>query len=163
MNLYVTDINPQKCAIALDDKTLVESLVYIAQTLCSACSHLGMWNSSMHTAIKTAHPITRWVSESKHNFRWTYHYAKALCDEYKHRCNLEHTEEKFVRSCWRAFNEHPLRPFKTEMTPFINLTPYASDALTHICYQRLLRERLFDSKSVWTKRSPPSFYMEKVA
>lgn len=161
MNMYVTDRSPIKCAQALDDFLLVESLKYITSTLCSACSSLGMWNAAMHPPIRTAAPITRWACESKNNFRWAYHYAKACADEYKYRFNLEHPEAKFIQTCWRAFNDYPHRPFKTEMTPFINLTPIASDKPTDECYRELLCERLWHQASNWTKRGRPDFYYPK--
>lgn len=157
MNIYVTDINPDKCAQALDDFTLTESLVYTASALCSACSLLGMWNAGMHPAIRTAHPIPQWMSRSKNNFRWAYRYGQALAKEHRYRFGREHSEEKFLRTCWASFNDHPHRPLQTEMTPFYNLTPY-SDRRTDECYREMLCNRIWNITSVWTKRGRPDWF-----
>ena len=99
MNLFVTDENPIRCAMNLDDKRVGKMLMECNQMM-SLAIKLSMpendWNHCVGPGMLTAgfahknHPVSIWVRASQQNFYWTFEHASALAHEWRSRFGAEH-------------------------------------------------------------------------
>ena len=161
MNIFISDVDPVKSAINLDDKRVNKMILESAQMLCTAL-HL---NDASHLAkYKTTHanhPSNVWVREGRENYNWLLQHMKALSDEYTFRTGKVH---KTYRELYGDLAKG------AEFIPDKSLTPFANCAARQdmginykhlddvpMAYRLYLIDRWERDKLVpkWTNRSRP--------
>lgn len=171
MNLFVTDIDPVQCAIALDDKRVGKMLMECNQMMSVGIKYYDPaaesgWEDGpgLVTLGKTHmnHPVSIWVRETRANFLWCCHHAEALEVEFEHRFGKKHASGE--RTPY-------LRKFST-LIPYGSLTPFQNSAANHglgidfseetnvtEAYRAYLAKRWATDKlePKWTNRSEPSW------
>ena len=81
MNIFVTDISPQKSAEFLDNQRVVKMILESCQMLSTALFLNESWESYMTMPTHIKHPCTVWASEFSDNWLWLYEHANALDQE----------------------------------------------------------------------------------
>jgi hypothetical protein len=85
MNIFFTDPNPEKAAMALSDKHVVKMVTESVQMLCTAHHIAGSATEQMMKPAYVNHPCNVWVRESASNYSWLFDHATAIYYEYKER------------------------------------------------------------------------------
>jgi hypothetical protein len=143
MNIFVLDLDPQKCAEYHCDKHLVKMITEHNQILGSiAYTARGIHRKASITEdfIKATfpgfprkldgiphpygigfrnHPCTVWAAKTLDNYRWLCTLTAEMCREYTRRYGRKHAGEEICR--WYASN-HPELPI-TGLTPFAQAMP----------------------------------------
>ena len=98
MNIFVLHKDPIVSARMHCDKHVPKMVVELYQQIGSALRRYGATDDVMPTTkggtpLKGGyhnHPCTRWVGDSRDNFRWAVQHGLALCEEFKLRYNKPH-------------------------------------------------------------------------
>lgn len=90
MNIFISDLDPVKSAINLDDKRVIKMILESAQMLCTALHLNGASHLAKYKITHANHPSNVWVRESRANYNWLLHHMKALSDEYTYRTGKVH-------------------------------------------------------------------------
>ena len=98
MNIFVLDLDPQKCAWYHCDKHVVKMIVETAQLL-STAHHINGNNIGDFIYKKTHvnHPCAIWARESKENYVWLSKLGFWLCMEYRRRYGKIHKTELLIK------------------------------------------------------------------
>ena len=158
MNIFVTDPDPQKCAIALDDVRLRKMIVETAQLLSTALHEWGHERAAdVYKPTHRNHPCNLWARENAGNFMWLYEHMNALAAEYQYRFEKEHKTAQllmpFYMALWTMLSE------ANGVTPFPNCTPYKDWEDVTEAYKQTLRDKWANDKRPpkWTKRELPEW------
>lgn len=126
MNLFILDEDPVIAASLNCDIHVNKIILEAASCMCAAHWEYGFPNLDKAPKIfqdgkyrgKTHHNnhITKWVRESRENYRWTYKHAIELCNQ--HTLRSTHKRQHATRSLieWLGENEPPI--LLNPMTPF---------------------------------------------
>lgn len=95
MNIFVLHQDPLVAAQMASDRHSIKMILESAQMLCTVSHDNG--GSARYKPSFRNHPCTRWVAESKSNWKWLHDYALALCSEYTHRYGKTHKSESVIR------------------------------------------------------------------
>lgn len=151
MQLFVTDPDPQMCAIALDDKRVIKITLEVAQMI-STVSGIG------YRPTHEDHPLTHWV---KKNLGWACSHYIALASEYSHRTGNCHASLERIADF--AYSHRDSQP------PAFGFFNYARNRKrgldfswvrdVHQAYRMYLRGRWMNDlrKPKWTNRTPPAW------
>src|SRR6266576_1944167 len=100
MNIFVTDKDPAKAAINLDNKRVkhmpkecIELLgIYIHAITGTWYIDFPLWDASTRNEpdFLYNHPISKWVRKDKANMSWLYRHTVAILDEYYYRFEKKH-------------------------------------------------------------------------
>ena len=104
MNIFVLDDNPEIAARMYCDKHVPKMVVEMLQQLGSAVIRHGALPHQMPLTKKGTplkggyhnHPCTRWVGDTRENFRWAHRHAIELCREYRKRFGKIHFCERGI-------------------------------------------------------------------
>lgn len=171
MNVFALDQNPPLAAKYHCDKHVVKMIVETMQMLASAVIRHGATPEEMPLTAKGLplkggypnHPCTRWVGDTRGNYRWTAWLGLELCAEYKYRYGKVHSCQQNIEKL--AWMDH--YPPKGLRTPFaIAIAPDSLcrafvdgfDSLDAVEKYRLYY--MYDKKSFaqWTKRKTPDWF-----
>lgn len=83
MNIFVLDLDPERCARYHCDKHVVKMITESAQMLCRVINNTGQ--VAPYRGGYKHHPCTIWAGESLANWRWLRDQALHLYTEYQHR------------------------------------------------------------------------------
>jgi hypothetical protein len=83
MNIFLLDLNIEKCARYHCDQHVVKMILESAQIACTALNEKGFTTPYKSTHVK--HPCVLWAGASFDNLRWLKKLAKALNREYRYR------------------------------------------------------------------------------
>ena len=83
MNVFVLDLNIDKCARYHCDRHVVKMILESTQIACSALSLHGF--STPYKPTHTRHPCVCWAAESFDNLQWLIRLARALNREFEYR------------------------------------------------------------------------------
>lgn len=146
MNIFVTDKDPLKSAMFLDDKRVVKMVLETAQMLSTAI-HLSTdyeYKKEIYKPTHANHPCSLWARESKQNFEWLYYHFMALNHEYYMRFKKTHKSyslSDYFAACINLFSD-------TGQTPFANCAANAGLNISfkhiedvHTAYRLYLTER----------------------
>ena len=161
MNIFISDVDPIKSAINLDDKRVNKMILESAQMLCTAL-HL---NNASHLAkyriTHANHPSNIWVREGRANYNWLLQHMKALADEYTYRTGKTHkTYRDLYEDLVKGSELIPDKP----LTPFANCAARQDMGINYkhledvpMAYRLYLVDRWERDKLVpkWTNRSRP--------
>lgn len=165
MNIFATDPDPVKSAIALDDKRLVKMCVETAQILSTAVRKTAgdevANNRNLYKSTHANHPCVKWAAEDSAHFAWLIDHGFSLCLEYSIRFGKTHGSMRVIMAISGMF---PPCQFPKGMT-FQNSARNASldfdysDLPVHEAYQAYLRARWRTDKvpPKWTNRQPPEW------
>ena len=101
MNIFVTDLCPVLSAAALPDKLVTKMPVETCQMVSIIFSkwyhnwgYIPKKDGTPYSTAKGAfrnHPCVLWASKSHENLAWLIRHGYALCNEYRHRYEKEHS------------------------------------------------------------------------
>lgn len=154
MNIFVLDINHEKCAKYHVDKHVVKMITEHNQMLC-ATHHVCGTNSSIipYRLSYKNHPCSKWVRESLSNYNWLVKLNLELCKEYTFRYGKIHAGEKI--SLWCRDNQPNIKD--VGLTPFALAMPneYKCDnpVKSYREYYRGEKSHIFD----WKNRERPGW------
>ena len=154
MNIFITDVDPTKCAKYLDNKRVVKMILESTQMLCTALNVLSEKQITRYKSTHVNHPCNVWVRQRIQNWRWLYNHAKALAKEYtrrygkRHKCEDVLQELKQINLCI---------PYQTQIledrTPFPNCArnaslniDYTNESNVYLAYQQYLNDRWDNDK-----------------
>nr|WP_320009442.1 pyrimidine dimer DNA glycosylase/endonuclease V [uncultured Desulfobulbus sp.] len=83
MNIFVLDLDIERCARYHCDQHVVKMILESAQIACTALNLKGFATPYKSTHVR--HPCIRWAGESYDNFLWLVRLARALNSEYCYR------------------------------------------------------------------------------
>lgn len=83
MNIFVLDLNVEKCAHYHCDQHVVKMILESIQIICTALNSKGF--ATPYKSTHTKHPCVLWAGESYDNVKWLTMLAKSLNCEYKYR------------------------------------------------------------------------------
>lgn len=127
MNIFVLHKDPIVSARMHCDKHVPKMVVELYQQIGSALRRYGATDDVMPTTkggtpLKGGyhnHPCTRWVGDSRDNFRWAVQHGLALCEEFKLRYNKPHYCEDGIRMMGELADLVP----QGELTDFAQAMP----------------------------------------
>ena len=127
MNIFVLHKDPIVSARMHCDKHVPKMVVELYQQIGSALRRYGATDDVMPTTkggtpLKGGyhnHPCTRWVGDSRDNFRWAVQHGLALCEEFKLRYNKPHYCEDGIRMMGELADLIP----QGELTKFAQAMP----------------------------------------
>ena len=85
MNIFFLDKTPEKSAQYLCDKHIPNMLLESCQMLSTAVRRHLLYDDELPYIYKSAypnHPMTKWVGNTRDNFRWAIDNAIYISDEY---------------------------------------------------------------------------------
>lgn len=83
MNIFVLDLNTEKCARYHCDQHVVKMILESAQIICTALNKKGFRTPYKSTHVK--HPCVLWAEASYANLQWLKKLTRALNREYQYR------------------------------------------------------------------------------
>ena len=83
MNIFLLDLNIEKCARYHCDQHVVKMILESAQIACTALNEKGFTTPYKSTHVK--HPCVMWAGASFANLQWLKKLARALNREYRYR------------------------------------------------------------------------------
>lgn len=153
MQIFVTDVDPQKCAFALDDKRVNSQVRESAQVLSAALHHIGMGAPDLYRPV-AANELVVWASQCRPNFEWLFTYAYCMSEEWSCRTAKVHAAHTVIEHCGLLREGVPDGTFRT---PFINATTHKDLPVIEAYRSQLLIEwnRPELKPAVWSHRQPP--------
>ena len=97
MNIFRVDNDPILSAQMLCDKHIVKMPLETAQMLCSVWHRYNFGHLVTYKEAYKNHPCTRWVGDSKENYRWLVKHGMELCREYTKRYGKIHKCQKVIK------------------------------------------------------------------
>lgn len=174
MNIFVLDINHEKCVRQYVDRHVVKMIVETAQLLCTAHHVLGSNKDYMYRKTHENHPCAKWARETLSNYIWLVNLGMAMCREYTYRYDKIHKTEDILRQLQTDFP--PIKSEKQELTPFALAMPdeckinpptpnedYPSE-IDNIILSAVMSYRIYyirDKQHLakWTKREMPDWFV----
>ena len=165
MSFIVINDNPTICALALDDSLLNRKIIEVAQTLSVVIrenKNISNFLDNLYTTTFASKANKDWVASSKHNFRWSWLYLKALCDEYRYRFDETHKCEYIYLVAMNYENYFPNEDFTPFIKDFSQKTPNYDDLIEtlnpFVAYKKYLTNEWNCGKNIkWTGRDRPNF------
>lgn len=117
MNIFVLDMNVEKCAEYHNDSHVRKMIIESTQLLSNA--HWAVNDSGIYKKAFFNHPCSIWARESIQNYLWLCQLAHALCKEFEYRYDKVHACHEKIH--WLMDNI-PLLP-DIGMTPFVQAMP----------------------------------------
>lgn len=153
MNIFVLDLDPQKCAEYHMNRHCTKMIIEYAQLLSNA--HWLTGSSAPYKATHKNHPCSKWVLQSQANYKWLVRLGLELCKEYTFRYGKVHaTQEKLE---WLAANVPDLPNITS--TPFVQAMPdYCKVQHNAVAAYRNYYCKEKTHLADWKNRSKPEWY-----
>jgi hypothetical protein len=161
MNLFVFNSNPIIAAEQACDAHVIKICTEAAQMLSWAALSHGAKPNGFYGIPPSSkkHPVTLWVCQNSSNYRWTWEYAMALCNEYTKRFGKIHETSKVLarlEDCCSLLQNKKLTPFVQDMPK-----QYMQHNNAPFAYQiYFLSEKMSIAK--WTNTQPPSWFLNHI-
>lgn len=152
MNIFVLDLNIEKCARYHCDQHVVKMILESAQIACTALNEKGFKTPYRSTHIK--HPCVIWAGTSFANLQWLKELARALNREYRYRyaSNADHRSLAVIdRIEGMEFASSGLTPFAQAMPEAYKVAGNPVQAYRNF----YVAEKMGFAK--WTKRKMPGW------
>lgn len=153
MNIFVTDKDPVKAALYLDDKRLNKMILESAQMISTAVQSFGVVNPILYKATHANHPCNVWLRQSKQNYLWLHQHVCAMVVEKMIRFNQEEPHKSFavIMEC----EQYQELFSNVEMTPFANCSAYKELDIVE-AYRQTMRDKWnSDSNPTWRNVGAP--------
>ena len=95
MNIFVLDLDVNKCASMYHNKHVVKMVLETAQMLCSAHEP----DIAPYKRTHYNHPCSKWARASTANYLWLCDLGKAIAQEYTKRYGKRHKSEDVIDWC----------------------------------------------------------------
>lgn len=124
MNMFILDSDPLEIAKSHCDKHVPKMIVETLQMCGSALIRHGSKNLPLTKSGKPLrggyhhHPVTRWIGDSRANFKFALDVGVALCHEYTFRYNKQHFSETgllYMTNFTKDIPDGPMTPFALAM------------------------------------------------
>ena len=155
MNIFVLDLNPQKCAEFHNDKHLVKMILEQTQILCSVHHIINPDKDIPYRLTHKNHPCSIWARQCIENYVWLCDLTRELCREYTFRYSKKHKTEQVLE--WCMINQ-PNLPVNGDITPFALAMPdecKIGDAVESYRNYYMTSKR---NLAVWKNREIPYWY-----
>ena len=113
MNIFVLDMNIERCARYHCDQHVVKMILESTQIVCTVLNKKGF--TTPYKSTHTKHPCVLWAGESFDNLQWLISLARALNREYQYR----------YRKSEQHVSIHVLDQVKTMRFESLGLTEFA--------------------------------------
>ena len=103
MNIFFLDKTPEKSAEYLCDKHVPKMLLESCQMLSTAVRRHLLYDDELPYIYKSAypnHPMTKWVGNTRDNFRWAMENAVSISIEYTRRFRKLHKSSDVLNIIW---------------------------------------------------------------
>lgn len=160
MNIFVSNVSPERSALDHCDRHLVKMVVETAQML--SCAHWILDNKSVgYAPTHWNHPCSDWVRLSSENYQWGLSLLSALCTEYTNRYKKPHKTASLLPVLKKAPRNIP----SGKLTPWAQAMPeeFMEEDST-LAYQSYLiwkydewMTRAKPLKVCWTERDLPDW------
>ncbi len=155
MNIFILDINQEKCAIYHNDRHLVKMILESTQML-SSVNRLNNLDEGYKLTHKN-HPCTKWCNESLSNWLWLKELIKYLNEEYKYRFNHINNHKSY-----KIAMQLTIPKIKDKgLTQFALVMPekYKNSNVILAYRDYYIGEKQYLAK--WTKRDIPKWFANK--
>jgi hypothetical protein len=106
VNIFVLSFNPTRAAEMLCDAHVNKMLLESAQLL----NNVFPEGTTTYRHTHYNHPCSVWVRDSRGNFEWLLHHARAIASEFKFRFGHKHKAEDVINYLGRLRPRFPHRP-----------------------------------------------------
>ena len=100
MNIFFLDKSPEKSAQYLCDKHIPKMLLESCQMLSTAIQSYTGRIDGLYKPAYPNHPMTKWVGDTRNNFRWAIDNAVSINDEYTKRFGKLHKSSVVLNKIW---------------------------------------------------------------
>jgi len=155
MNIFILDLNTERCARYHCDQHVVKMILESTQIVCTVLNQKGF--ATPYKSTHTKHPCVLWAGESYDNLQWLIRLARALNREYQYRYRKPEPHASI----------HVLDQVKTMKFEPLGLTEFAQAMPEHYkvpgdpvrAYRGFyIGEKLRFAK--WTRRKRPAWIAE---
>lgn len=179
MNIFVTDVDPVKAAMNLDDKRLkhmpketIEMLAcYIHSITGKWLIEFPLWGEVERLTEESKlslynHPCTKWVGKDKANAYWLYRHLSAMYIELEYRFGktlIKEWMELYAKFLMEI--QGYLSPIERVPTSFRNSSLYKDKDIITAYRETMIHKWLVTDKKkpiVWTKRGAPKWAEQQV-
>lgn len=153
MNIFVLDLDPNKCAEYHNNSHCIKQLLETAQLLCGV-----HWVNDSEAPYKLSHknhPCAIWSRECIENYVWLCDLGMALSKEYTHRYNKRHKSQDIIEWC---YGNLPNLRSNGDITPFALAMPdecKIGDAVESYREYYMKEKR---SLASWKMRNQPEWF-----
>jgi hypothetical protein len=158
VNVFASDPDPARAALALADRHVVKMALESAQIVWTAL-HLAAPSEvppGGYRPTHQGHPCVRWAASSRAAYLWVADHGEALCAEYAHRYGRVHGSLAALlgaRAAASLIPADPAPPIPQAMPEALRgPDPYAA-------YRRCLtaKYQAWGPAARWTRREPPDW------
>tara|TARA_R100000664_G_scaffold16600_2_gene25380 strand:+ start:11951 stop:12496 length:546 start_codon:yes stop_codon:yes gene_type:complete len=175
MNIFYLSECPVESARFHCDKHVVKMLLELYQQMGSAMRRNGAEDKDMPLTSKGTplkggyhnHPCTRWVGDTRENFKWAAKHAIALCEEYTYRYGKTHACEagiRYMARCDWVIPEGKLTaPAQAMPDEYRNANPVQAYRDYYNIFKRanMVNKKTGESTIVWNNgREEPDWWRE---
>ena len=165
MGFIIVDDNPTICAMALDDNLLNRKIIEVAQTISVVIRDNPLIKDlpdNLYATTFASKNNKEWIASSNKNFRWSWLYLKALCDEYRYRFDITHKCEYVYLVAMNYEDYFPNEDFTPFIKDFSKTTKNYNELMemTNIfsAYKKYLTSEWECGKNIkWTGRDRPIY------
>ncbi len=153
MNIFVLDLNPQKCAEYHVNSHSIKMILETAQLLCGVHHMTG--SDAPYKLSHKNHPCSIWARQCIENYVWLCDLGMELCKEYTFRYGKKHKSQEIIE--WCMINQ-PNLPVNGDITPFALAMPdecKIGDAVESYRNYYMTSKR---NLAVWKNRDIPYWY-----
>lgn len=162
MNIFVLDLDIDKCAQYHCDKHVVKMILESTQLLFNVYHYNNysfnnfLEDRKIYRKTHINHPCSVWTRTSLSNWKWLLSLALSLCKEYSLRYSKEHKSEKILK--WMQNNEPNIND--TGLTDFAKAMPekYKSFDIVNAYRQYYIFEKSKISK--WKNNNIPDWFIK---
>lgn len=150
MNIFILDQDPKVNVTYYIDKHVVKMITEYVQLLSTSCILLG--KSAPYRLTHKNHPASLWTRESKSNYKYLWHLADLLGNEYTFRYGKVHQSHIKLKTLDLEIDLPDLG-----LTNFPNCTPYKNTANIIDAYRQYYNEYKYKFAS-WKAREKPFWF-----
>lgn len=165
MNMFILDLDPAIIATSHCDKHVPKMVVETLQMCGSALIRHGFKDLPLTKSGKPLrggyhnHPVTRWIGDTRSNFKFAINVGIELCKEYTFRYGKQHFSETGLYVMSNLYNIIPDGP----ITPFAQAMPdiYKNEDAVKAYRDYYFYDKRTKIRFEWNKcRRPPQWLIE---
>lgn len=164
MNIFILDTDPQKCAIAYQDRHLhwgvhdTAAVLNAAHVSLDGCSAPGAQHA--YLPLDTRHAMAQWTKESQSNYEWMSDLCEALCSEYTLRLKRRNFMESICKALFNNVPEH-IKGGPLTRTPAAVPNIYMRDSVIE-SYRAYYQSKHEGAVWTWPRKEPTWWNTAKV-
>lgn len=156
MNIFILDENPIKAAQYHSDKHVVKMVLEHCQMLSTAVNiHSNGQVEGLYKSAHRNHPCSKWVRETRQNFKWLCEITEELFKEYTRRYGKYHKSYSVFQKCKELIELIP----DGELTPFAQAMPVEYKNQNPVTAYRTYYLKDKKDICVWKTGNQPSWWI----